>query len=58
MTATILNHAALHAESTIPKQSIAKHIIMITLLDVLIFGININAAPKTRYIANAAPYAV
>ena len=48
IAAMILSHAALQADRYIPMHNIAKQTIMMTLLDVLIFGININAAPKTR----------
>jgi hypothetical protein len=55
VAATMLNHAALHEDKTIATQSNAKLDAMIILLESLMFGMNKNAAFKTKYIANAAP---
>ena len=58
MTAIILNQAALHDDNTIATHSIAKLIMIKSLLCGFMFGMNRNAVFNTRYIANAAPYAV
>jgi hypothetical protein len=55
ITAIILNHAALHEDKTIARQSNEKHIMIMILFEVLIFGRNMKAAFNTKYIANAAP---